>query len=229
MRGISQNGKMATEYKCDICGKPASVHITKIIDNKKVKVHLCSECAEKASFDAVNLPMDILPKLQEFEKMIKKNIVKTDTCQTCGTSLAEIEKGSRFSCPDCYVALGNKLFEIFAGVHSATDHKGKSPKYHKPNCFAKIDVSKKLRDFEDIIGEEVFEENLESALEEIASLANKTVKIQAEVAKPQESKPVKETEKSLQKKLADAISEERYEDAAKLRDKLKTLLDEKDD
>ena len=55
---------MATEHKCDICGKPATVHITKIIDNKKVKIHLCSKCAEKASFDAINMPMDLLPKLQ---------------------------------------------------------------------------------------------------------------------------------------------------------------------
>ena len=53
---------MANEYKCDICGKPATVHITKIIDSKKVKIHLCSECAEKASMDAINMPEQILPK-----------------------------------------------------------------------------------------------------------------------------------------------------------------------
>jgi len=214
---------MATEHKCDICGKPATVHITKIIDNKKVKIHLCSKCAEKASFDAINMPMDLLPKLQEFEKMMKKDIVKTDTCPTCGASLSEMAKGSRFSCPDCYVALGNKLFELFAGMHSSTEHKGKAPKNHKANCFAKIDVSKKLRDFEEIIGEEVFEENLETALEEIASLAEKTIKINIKPAEKESQNNEVETEESLQKKLADAISEERYEDAAKLRDKLNDI------
>ena len=184
--------EMATEHKCDICGKPATVHITKIIDNKKVKVHLCSKCAEKASLDAVSLPMDLLPKLQEFEKMMKKDIAKADICPTCGASLTEMAKGSRFSCPDCYVALGNKLFELFAGMHSATEHKGKAPKIHKANCFAKIDVSKKLRDFEDIVGEELFEENLETALEEIATMAQKAIKISTE--------PVKEENKVATKK-----------------------------
>ena len=224
---------MATQYKCDICGKPASVHITKIIDNKKVKVHLCSECAEKASFDAVNLPMDILPKLQEFEKMIKKNIAKPtsddNTCQTCGASLAEIEKGSRFSCPDCYIALGNKLFEILAGVHSSTEHKGKSPTNHNANCFVTLDTSKKLRDFEDVVGEELFEENLETALEEIATMAKNTMKVSTKVAKEkQPEKPAEPTEESLQKELEKAIEEERYEDAAKLRDKLKLLSEQQD-
>lgn len=221
---------MATEHKCDICGSPATVHITKIIDNKKVKVHLCSKCAEKASFDGVNLPMDLLPKLQEFEKMMKKDIVKADTCPTCGAPLTEMAKGSRFSCPDCYVALGNKLFELFAGMHSATEHKGKAPKNHEPNCFAKIDVSQKLRDFEDIVGEEIFEENLETALEEIASIAQKAIKVNVESVKEvKQSVNLAETEESLQKKLADAISEERYEDAAKLRDKLKAITENQND
>ena len=59
---------MATEYKCDICGNPATVHITKIIDGKKIKIHLCSACAEKASLEAINLPAEIFPKIQELEK-----------------------------------------------------------------------------------------------------------------------------------------------------------------
>ena len=61
---------MATEYKCDICGNPATVHITKIIDGKKITIHLCSACAEKASLEAINLPAEIFPKIQELEKQI---------------------------------------------------------------------------------------------------------------------------------------------------------------
>ena len=71
--------------------------------------------------------------------------------------------------------------------------------------------------------EEVFEENLETALEEIASLAEKTIKINIKSAEKESQNNEVETEESLQKKLADAISEERYEDAAKLRDKLNDI------
>ncbi len=222
---------MANEYKCDICGKPATVHITKIIDGKKVKVHLCSECAEKASFDAVNLPLDIFPKLKELEKMMSKKIANPDSCPNCGASLSEIEKGARFSCSECYRALGNRLFEILAQMHAATDHKGKSLKTHEPNCPVAIDLSKTLRDFKDIADEELFQENFESALEEIANAAKKLEKSQQEIApeSKQESKEdsLADTEESLRKELDAAISEERYEDAASLRDKLKTLEQQK--
>ncbi len=228
---------MANEYKCDICGNAATVHITKIIDGKKVKIHLCSSCAEKASFDAVNLPLDIFPKLKELEKMMSKKITNPDSCLTCGASLAEIEKGARFSCPDCYVALGNRLLEIFAQMHAATEHKGKSPKTHAPNCSVSLDLSKKLRDFEDIANEEIFEENLESALADLVSTVDNDIgeadvnksdsnsKSKSPKNKAKSAKKVaeEEDEQSLKKALDIAISEERYEDAANLRDKLKIL------
>ncbi|MBU1026408.1 MAG: AAA family ATPase [Candidatus Margulisbacteria bacterium] len=48
---------------CESCGKPASVHITKIVNGKKTIRHLCPDCAAKegllptaASFDALGFP-----------------------------------------------------------------------------------------------------------------------------------------------------------------------------
>src|ERR1017187_1129944 len=37
---------MANPLKCDICSKPATVHLTQILDNKVHKVDLCEECAQ---------------------------------------------------------------------------------------------------------------------------------------------------------------------------------------
>lgn len=216
---------MATEYKCDICGKPATFHITKILNGKKVKVHLCSECAEKASLDAANLPLDLFPKLKELEEKIKSaKSANPDSCPTCGASLSEIEKGARFSCPDCYVALGNRLFELFAQMHAATEHKGKTPKTHGANCFAAIDNSKKLRDFEEIAGGELFDETLENTLDAFLS-ETQPVKLNAEVVEEPQTdvQAEEETPEMLQKMLDEAVAEERYEDAADLRDKLKKL------
>ena len=224
---------MATEYKCDICGKPATFHITKIINGKKVEVHLCSECAEKASLDAMNLPLDLFPKLKELEEQIvSQKVAASDSCPNCGASLSEIEKGARFSCPNCYVALGNRLFELLAQMHGATEHKGKTPKTHAANCFASLDASKRLRNFEEVAGEELFEENLETALEDFVKGNPETVKLSAEEVSDVEEQPdnpnfafsqYDDSEESLKKQLSAAISEERYEDAAKLRDKLNNI------
>ena len=193
------------EYKCDICGKPATVHITKIIDGKKLKIHLCSECAEKATLDSITLPADIFPKIKQLEEemaAVSKDF-SGDVCHTCGASLAEVEKGARFSCPDCYRSMGGRLFSLLAQMHGATEHRGKKPKCHKPDCECKASADfatakvkvKKVAD-SDILGE----------------------------LKPEFSEPKpKETKEHLNKLLKEAVLDERYEDAAQLRDKLKTI------
>ena len=124
---------MANEYKCDICGKPATVHITKIIESKKVKIHLCSECAEKMSMDALEIPEQIMPKIKELEEQLIKDVSKASksgVCPTCETSFADVEKGSRFGCPDCYETFSDKLPEFLAQMQFGSVHVGKSPKKH---------------------------------------------------------------------------------------------------
>jgi len=204
---------MASEYKCDICGKPATVHITKIIDNKKVKIHLCSECAEKASLDAMNIPAEIFPKIKELEQQLisSHSSGNADLCPSCGASLSEILKGSRFSCPDCYAALGQRLSEILMQMHGACRHVGKTPKRHAPNAIAsKALKAKALKPAKEHAkaDEDIFAEELAAAMAEPAVVP---------------AEPSADNKETLQKKLQDAISDERYEDAALLRDKLKSI------
>ena len=37
---------MANPLKCDLCAKPATVHLTQIVNNKVHKVDLCEACAQ---------------------------------------------------------------------------------------------------------------------------------------------------------------------------------------
>src|SRR6186997_2242998 len=37
---------MANPLKCDLCSKPATVHLTQIVNNKVHKVDLCEACAQ---------------------------------------------------------------------------------------------------------------------------------------------------------------------------------------
>src|ERR1700685_1668862 len=38
---------MSNPLKCDLCSKPATVHLTQILDNKVHKVDLCEDCAQE--------------------------------------------------------------------------------------------------------------------------------------------------------------------------------------
>lgn len=82
----------------------------------------------------------------------------------------------------------------------------------------------KLRDFEEIAGGELFDETLENTLDAFLS-ETQPVKLNAEVVEDSQpdAQPAEETPGLLQKMLDEAVAEERYEDAADLRDKLKKL------
>ena len=210
---------MANEYKCDICGKPATVHITKIIDSKKVKIHLCSECAEKASMDAINMPEQIMPKIKELEEQLIRGVSsasKAGVCPECSTSFSDIEKGSRFGCPGCYDAFADRLPEFLSQMQFGALHVGKSPKKHAD--------SSSLNPL-DLLGK---------AIEQVGRLFSSPLpqggsELPAQAPGPEPAaedsapEPAAESVDALRAKLDEAVREERYEDAAKLRDRINSL------
>lgn len=205
---------MANEYKCDMCGKTASVHITKIVNGKKVKMHLCAECAEKANFKEIAFPPGLLPKIKELEESIKKGFAKaplSNACPNCGSSLDEMKKGSIFCCPEAYAFLKDSLDDLLTQMHGATFHKGKTPKFHIPQNPA-----------------ETLEKLIEGInLQEEPLLQNLVQSVQnSDTAPSIEPKTFsKKPEDSIRSELEKALSEERYEDAATLRDELKKLTE----
>jgi protein arginine kinase activator len=91
---------MANPLKCDLCSKPATVHLTQILDNKVHKVDLCEECPA-----AVGI-----------------------RCEQCGFSPADFKKQGRFGCPACYSAFKGILDPMLDGMHKGTVHSGKVPR-----------------------------------------------------------------------------------------------------
>lgn len=217
-------------YKCDICGKPATVHITKIVNGKKVKLHLCAECAQKAS-SMDGFADKIVPKLKEFEEQIAKSEAKVvaGKCPSCGANLAEMEKGALFSCPECYAALGEKLFQLLERRQGATEHKGKTPAHH---AYKKLDTPKTLLDeaiekVEEVIGSEIFAHIDAHVSDANPAQMPASPALQQKAAKGATQTPSaqskQETVAALKKELEIAVQQERYEDAAIIRDKLNAL------
>ena len=216
---------MANEYKCDICGKPATVHITKIIESKKVKIHLCSECAEKMSMDALEIPEQIMPKIKELEEQLIKDVSKASksgVCPTCETSFADVEKGSRFGCPDCYETFSDKLPEFLAQMQFGSVHVGKSPKKHAD--------SHTLNPLE-LLGKAIEQVGKIFGIENKAAEEGQPAESAQPESGPQAAQEVEQAKQEddaesidvLRAKLDEAIREERYEDAAKLRDRINSL------
>ncbi|MBR4596890.1 MAG: UvrB/UvrC motif-containing protein [Opitutales bacterium] len=216
------------EYKCDICGAPATVHITKIVNGQKIKMHLCQNCAQKnAELCSPWFPADIFPQIKKLEEKIldiasaaaNPPEANAQACPKCGSTFAEFEKNGRFSCPECYKAFGGRVLQILAQMHGAVKHIGKTPKTH----------SKKSKKGDERQTELQFPQDDCGGLD-IEKLAEETLaKIIGSKQKPSAAKQgsPKDELQQLKSELEKAVKEERYEDAASLRDKINSLESKK--
>ena len=117
---------MATPLKCDLCSKPATVHLTQIVNNKVHKVDLCEECAQaKGVTDPSGFSLaDLLLKASlEPESPVPAGM----RCEQCGFTAHDFKKHGRFGCPACYDTFMSLVEPMLDSMHKGTTHTGKVP------------------------------------------------------------------------------------------------------
>ena len=116
---------MNNPLKCDFCAKPATVHLTQIVNNKVHKVDLCEECAQtKGVTDPSGFSLaDLLLKASLNPDPAAGGI----RCEQCGFTQADFKKLGRLGCPACYDAFKGVLEPMLDGMHKGTTHVGKVP------------------------------------------------------------------------------------------------------
>ena len=155
---------------CDVCQKnSATVHLTEIINEKVVEMHVCQPCA-KSKAQELNEQLNISDFLGGLAAMSELGIHKQSLkCSVCGLSYDEFKKNGRLGCSRCYVTFRQQLLPFLKRIHGLIKHTGKTP----------FDLDKE-------------------------------VTVQVEL-------------KELSKRLERAVQLEEYEEAAKLRDEIKSL------
>jgi protein arginine kinase activator len=123
-----QNNKnlfMANPLKCDLCAKPATVHLTQIVNNKVHKVDLCESCAQaKGVTDPSGFSLaDLLLKASLNPEPTASGV----RCEQCGFTQADFKKHGRFGCPTCYEAFKGLVEPMLDKMHKGTTHTGKIP------------------------------------------------------------------------------------------------------
>ena len=116
---------MANSLKCDLCTKPATVHLTQIVNNKIHKVDLCEACAQaKGVTDPNGFSLaDLLLKASLNPDPAPGNL----RCEACGFTQQDFKKTGRFGCPLCYQAFTEVLAPMLDGMHKGSTHTGKVP------------------------------------------------------------------------------------------------------
>lgn len=112
---------------CESCGqKPATVHLTQMLNSEVKKLHLCETCAVEHGLDvsgAVSIT-DVLLGLGGS----RDDAEQTDkVCSHCRMSLDDFRKSSRLGCRYCYEAFATELEPLLEAMQRGVQHVGKQP------------------------------------------------------------------------------------------------------
>ena len=193
---------------CENCGKnEANVRYTENINGNVRELHLCEECSKKLGIGEMsfNMPIDFSDFLSGFmdgfmepEFMPMINGIRSTKCKTCGTVFDDVLNTGILGCGDCFATFEDKLDPIIKKIQGANRHVGRLAKEIDNKIDEKNGKQEKTGKVEN-------KKDVKEGNDENGNISNEN-KIE-----------------ELQRKLKEAIKEERYEDAAKIRDEIKKL------
>ncbi|MGC5327825.1 UvrB/UvrC motif-containing protein [Brevibacillus sp. SYSU BS000544] len=160
---------------CEECAKrPATLHLTKIVNGEKTETHLCEVCAKEKGnmipgFNNFSIN-NLLSGLLNFDPMNKGTTLSNQSlstqtkplrCETCGLTYSQFSKSGRFGCSDCYNHFGERLDPLFRRIHGNTNHIGKVPE----RTGGQIKIRKDLEQLKKALQQYIASEEFEKAAE----------------------------------------------------------------
>ncbi len=144
--------------QCQICGKPATVHLTEIVNGQKLERHFCEQCAQKEGITIkAQIPIsDILTNLMEAQQEARQ---LTDmVCPNCQISWGEFRKRGLLGCPNDYIAFGEALEHIIERAQDgALKHIGKVPSTSKQKQDNQLRLLQLRKSLQQAVKEEAYE------------------------------------------------------------------------
>jgi protein arginine kinase activator len=176
---------MGESLHCDLCGKPATVHLTQIVKNQIQKVDLCEECAQsKGVTDPEGFSLaELLAK--SFAGGVEEDVPENDAanlvCEQCGCSARDFKKSGRLGCASCYVTLRPLVMPLISSLHKGLQHRGKTPRRQ----WRRVELRREIETLERHLLEAIKQENFEAASRCRDQLAALKLKSQNELENPQ--------------------------------------------
>ncbi|MGF7186346.1 protein arginine kinase activator [Desulfitispora alkaliphila] len=151
---------------CEECNqKPASVHLTKIVNNKKTEISLCEDCAKNHhNFGGLESNFSIhkfLSSLLDYEtsgNMVGLQRADALNCKHCGLSYGDFTQGGRLGCDKCYQDFHQGLRPLLRKIHGRTKHQGKIPTRAGSSIKLKRDIEKLRVELKGHVAREEFEQ-----------------------------------------------------------------------
>ncbi len=149
---------MAKPPDCSHCQKPATIHLTQIINNQIKKLDFCEGCPhQKGVTDPAGFSLTEL--LAQSEADLSSFRGDERSCPSCGFSPGDFKKRGRFGCPDCYESLEDYIKPMLEKMHRGTQHNGKVPEA----MLSRVRALRRIVEAEMALRQAVDEEDYEEA------------------------------------------------------------------
>jgi protein arginine kinase activator len=153
--------------QCQICNKrTATVHFTQIVNNKKVEMHLCHQCAEEKGGYGFGLPLNIssffasLLGFNEKQPYVQQ-MHRTTSCPKCGMTFEEFQRSGKVGCNNCYDVFEDNLNPLIRRLQGSIEHNGKVP----ARLSKSISISREISRLKELLLKAVEKEEYEKAAE----------------------------------------------------------------
>ena len=136
--------------KCQLCSKPATVHLTDIVNNQKKELHLCQSCAEAQHLvhkQELNLPAIVQSLIGQHLGPATDELARL-ACPACGIRYMEFRAEGRLGCPHDYEVFRAGLVPLLQRIHRGERHVGKHPRRPRRSAAlqsAIVDLRRQLR------------------------------------------------------------------------------------
>ena len=151
--------------KCHKCDKPATFHITDLVDGEPKEVHLCESCAKEFLSPLSQESESVLPAMagllaqQLAVGETAEELARLDerVCPVCGISFLEFRKQGRLGCPHDYVFFAKEIEPLLVNIHGETDHVGKTPKHSGHDAEQQTQLIRLRREMKEAVASEQYE------------------------------------------------------------------------
>lgn len=152
---------------CERCGqRPATVHVTRVVNGDKNEFHLCGECAAReqeelgVSLETAFPIHHLLGELLNYQNWLtgrRDATAEGARCGNCGLTYEEFKRTGLLGCGRCYEAFNAQLEPLLQRVHGAARHIGKAPHRQEGALSVQRQVEGLRRELEAAVAGEEYE------------------------------------------------------------------------
>jgi protein arginine kinase activator len=146
--------------KCQKCSKPATIHITEIVQGAPLEFHLCEEHGRPLQTGEPLEPANPTELAMAKLAAARKDTSELDkqTCPMCGISFLEFRNAGRLGCPNDYEAFRDELIPLLENIHGDTQHGGKAPRRVPQDRRQQSELARLRQAMKQAIANEKYEE-----------------------------------------------------------------------